>query len=72
MYMIIPTEVPQVDAVHSVVFPFCSVCAAARVAWRRGGAHLCCRACELRSVAGCEPAARHAFYQALVALVDAA
>lgn len=50
----------------------CTACLGARRAWRRGGAHLSCRACEQAAVFRCPPAARHVFYQDLVARANAA
>lgn len=72
MRMIIPTEVRHAEATCAGILPSCPVCAAARSAWQRGGAHLCCRTCELRAVAGSVPAVRHAFYRTLVAQAEVA
>src|SRR5262245_25027934 len=47
----------------------CPACVAVRRAWRAGGYHLCCRACEVKAVIGADPHRRQAFYGALL-LVD--
>lgn len=64
---------PTVDALRTVESAAlrltCPACVAAREVWRRDGHHLSCRSCEVRAVACASPAARHAFYAALLAKV---